>query len=261
LATNGELYGVQTDFKSAIKLEFSIPGHSGRIRTKDYPVLLVAAGWDCAAAVLTGLGLVIWKEGHEFIDVTELRLARPAPLEHSIVGLMAAWGFLVCLTEEGFVYRIDGLFDTNLSTTLLKKFVGTQKLTSVSGNFDQFGVFNSAGEVFIGTRLTRSDDSPVVHTSLQGQGIVSLSWGDYHCLALCQDGSVLTWGKINGCLGLGDTDIASARDMNLVLENGYIPTHEPRKLALGDNKFVLKIAAGGWHSGALVVDSNQILSE
>lgn len=195
---------------------------------------------------------------------TELRPAKRIYFEHSVVGFMAGARFLVCLTEEGLVYRVDvsDLFGpSELSPILLNKFVGTQKFTSISGSLWKFGVFNSVGEVFIGDEKTNGNDSPIVLPGLQGQGIVSLSWGDFHHLALCKDGSVFAWGRelsANGCLGLGYADLAAAKDMNLVVENDTIIVHEPRKVAFGENKFVVGIAAGGWHSGALVIDSNRI---
>jgi SCF-associated factor 1 len=176
--------------------------------TKDHPVLHVAAGRDFAAAVLAGIGLVVWQEDDRVMDKHGgLRSARSIPVEYSILDLTVGWHFLICLTEEGGVYRIDGLSaESEFSITPLKKFVGTQKFTSVSGNFSNFGVLNSAGEVFIGDDKTGMNDPPVVLPGLQCQGIMRLSWGDYHTLALCKDGSVLAWGKesnANGCLGLG----------------------------------------------------------
>jgi len=272
LATNGELYFVQDNFKSALRLEFSIPGQDPKINTKDHPVLHLATGWDCAATVLKGLGLVVWQEGEEWPDKhDELRPAKLIKSEYSIVGLMAGWGYLVFLTEEGSVYRVDGLFtNSELSPILLKKFVGSEKFTSISGNLSQFGVFNSAGEVFIGNDRTRMNDLPLILPGLQRKGIVNISWGDWHALALLEDGSVLSWGKelrANGCLGLGYSDLAMAKSMDLEVENEFRPkseggydivTNEPRKVAFGESEFVLGIAAGGWHSGALVVDSKQV---
>jgi SCF-associated factor 1 len=263
------LYGVETDFKRAIKLEFSIRGHSQRISTKDHPILHVAAGRSFAAAVLAGIGPVVWQEDDRVMDKhAGLRSARSIPVEYSIIGLTVGWHFLICLTEEGGVYRIDGLSEgSEFSVTPLQKFVGTQKFTSISGNFWKFGVLNPAGEVFIGDENTGMNDPPIVLPGLQRQGIVRLSWGDYHTLALCKDGSVLAWGKesdANGCLGLGYADKADAKTMNLVVGNEptpgsyYIFTDEPRKVAFGENKVAVGIAANGWHSGALVVDSNQI---
>ena len=86
--------------------------------------------------------------------------------------------------------------------------------------------------------------TPVLVTGLgPGSGIVAVSAGSYHNLALRADGSVLSWGGNRaGELGRGDTG-----------------THQPTPVAvtgLGPGSGVVAVSAGGNHSLALRSDGS-----
>jgi SCF-associated factor 1 len=182
-----------------------------------------------------------------------------------IIGLMVGDGYLVYLTRLGTVHRVnitDEILESpNQPTSFhLKNFSVTPKLSYLSGSFLHFGLFNTAGDVLIGDVHTGSDTQPTIEAGLQHRGIINLSWGDWHGLALCEDGSVLSWGRElwkNGCLGMGYETLDEARDLGLRVEDGGIVGAIPRKIpGFGgkENKFAFCVAAAGWHSAALVAD-------
>lgn len=102
--------------------------------------------------------------------------------------------------------------------------------------------FNDNGELGDGT--TASSLQPVsVRTDgvLAGKQVVSLAAGQYHTLALCRDGTVVSWGyNKHGQLGDGTTDSAP----------------EPVEVSGGalSGQTVVALSAGGSHSLALRAD-------
>lgn len=258
--------------------------------SKEHFVLHVAAGWSYAAAVLQGVGLVVWKtdipgngllpfdsEGHLSIGHIKERndkariitrtetIGNDSAYSSDIIGLMVGDGYLIYLTQAGTVHRVnvtDAIFDAtdSLSSFLLEKFATTPKLCYLSGSYLHFGLFNTAGDVLIGNNNTQASSPPLMPTGLQHRGVIGISWGDWHALALCEDGSVLSWGKefrLNGCLGMGYRDAEEARNMGLTIVGNEVSSVEPRKIAgFGgmEDKFAFCVAAAGWHSAALVAD-------
>ena len=128
-------------------------------------------------------------------------------------------------------------------------------MTHVTAQFQTFTVYSSSS-VLIGhcqvpegipQGFARKIE-PVVIPELQDAGIIRVACGDYHNVALNSSGEVFTWGgSSQGALGLdsGDSAVSQPRKVTFGKGDEGPASKEP---------FVFAIAAGGWHSGALVLD-------
>ncbi|KAG8922664.1 hypothetical protein FRC01_013755 [Tulasnella sp. 417] len=123
-----------------------------------------------------------------------------------------------------------------------------------------------------------------IYPSLLQESIISLQLGDYHHAALASNGKLYTWGQFSdGALGLGDPlklpvgapggyarqqDLTAAQDGRhwITPQSAAVPS-EVRFDHLIKNKddaqpgerkpskkFVVSVAASGWHTGALIID-------
>ena len=280
LAESGRLFIVDVDFTSSPQVKFTIDSVQAELPSKRYSVQHMAVGWHFAAAVIRDIGLVVWKTDvpeHEPYpptlkerNVKARLIERPEETDDDradteIIGLMVGDGYLVYLTNAGTVHRANVNDDTfsatiPLSSFLLEQFKTTPQLSYLSGSFYHFGLFNTAGQVLIGNVSTQQTTPPLIPPGLQNRGIIGLSWGDWHALALCEDGSMLSWGKelrANGCLGMGYSDLEEARRMGLTVERMDVGSVEPKRIkGFGrmEDKFAFCVAAAGWHSAALVAD-------
>ena len=290
LAESGNLLAVDKDFDIPVTVKLSSPDVLPELPSKDHPVEHLAVGWHYAAAVFKGIGLMVWEIRVPPAAITAIdlptnqqptikirdckarKIVRPEVDDENpfaqteIVGLMVGDGFLVYLTKAGTVHRYDisdQLWenDTIPSSFQLTHFITTPQLSYLSGSFHHFGLFNTAGDVLIGNHQTQASSLPYISPGLQHRGIIGLSWGDWHALALCEDGTILSWGKelrLNGCLGMGYKDIDDARTMGLTVERLEVMSAEPRKIEKfcggKEHKFAFCVSAAGWHSTALVAD-------
>jgi SCF-associated factor 1 len=282
LSETGSLYVVDVDFNYSAIITISSKDILQELPTQDHAVQHMAAGWQFAAAVFKDIGLMVWKPDVSETDRSSLRhnsflpgyimqrncnARRITRLEDvddpEIIGLMVGDGFLVYLTKGGFVYRVnisEESFTTSspVESFRLEHFVTTPKLSYISGSFNHFGVFNTAGDVLVGNAMTMADTNPTINPALQRLGIIGLSWGDWHALALCENGEVLSWGRElrgNGSLGMGYVDLQEATAMGLHVDGREVSNPEPRKVTgFDEDKFAFCVAAAGWHSAALVAD-------
>jgi len=291
LAESGSLFAVDIDFDRPVTVKLSSPDVMPELPNKEHSVKHLAVGWHYAAAVFKGIGLMVWKtdvpaQQHAFplptnqepaiktrdskarkIDRPEVDDENPSS-QTEIIGLMVGDGYLVYLTKSGTVHRVDLSDDTFKDETTLTSFELTHfhtmpQLSYLSGSYLHFGLFNTAGDVLIGNHQTQASSPPYISPGLQHRGVIGLSWGDWHALALCEDGTILSWGKelrSNGCLGMGYKDLDDARAMGLEVEVGRaeVTSVEPRKIegfcGGTEDKFAFCVSAAGWHSAALVAD-------
>jgi len=282
LAESGKLHVVDIDFTHSATVKLTLSYDAKEYPSKEHPILHFAVGWRHAAAVIEGIGLVVWKSDVPQPQIGDVNvkdrscrarhIIRIEELDESasdtqIIGLMVGEGYLVYLTEAGTVYRValdDEILEARDCPTsfFLENFHTTPKLSYLSGSFRHFGLFNTVGQVLIGNVTSKADEAPVIMSDLQKRGIIGLSWGDWHGLALCEDGSILSWGKelrANGCLGLGYQDYADAQEKGLLIDalSGEVVSTVPRRIpGFGgeEDKFAFCVAAAGWHSAALVAN-------
>jgi hypothetical protein len=290
LAESGSLLAVDIDFDKPVTVKLSSPDVLPELPTQEHSIEHLAVGWYFAAAVFKGIGLMVWKtdvppQPHIFnlpagqqqptnktrdskarnITRPEVDVETPSS-QTEIIGLMVGDEYLVYLTKTGTVHRVnlsDETFTNQVppSSFQLTHFTTTPQLSYLSGSFYHFGLFNTAGDVLVGNHQTQASTHPHIFPGLQHRGVIGLSWGDWHALALCEDGTILSWGKelrSNGCLGMGYKDLEDARGMGLTVERRDVTSNEPRRIegfcGGKEDKFAFCVSAAGWHSAALVAD-------
>ena len=122
---------------------------------------------------------------------------------------------------------------------------------------------------------TTPETLPTIIPELQNRSVISVVLGDYHFGALTSSGKLLTWGQYcKGALGLGDPgklpfgspggfadEERRVRAQNL--GHGFPPNVAVPSEVRFDHglkaegrieRYCFAAAAGGWHTGALVID-------
>ncbi|KAF8425147.1 regulator of chromosome condensation 1/beta-lactamase-inhibitor protein II [Tirmania nivea] len=142
----------------------------------------VAAGWNHSAALVNGVGIVVWfpssegtvdEEGvlvdGELVPGTCYIEGTPKPSTISdedwnyskevgeVICIMAGDSYLVFLTKPGKVYAVWAQPNMVAGTRPVQLYhfsapAGEKPMTYISGSFCKFAVFNSDGLVYIGTK-------------------------------------------------------------------------------------------------------------
>ena len=239
----------------------------------------ISAGW-AKAAVTTSKGIYVWDVSRHLdpftLSQSQTTMVELCPVYNAetnypdvdITGVAIGTDFLVYLTHEGDVFKAElpsgALFEdirAQLIAFKLPLFKGRggdgegQKLTYISGAYLNFAVFNTSGLVLCGNHSMEPTTEPTVIPELQNCGVLSVTWGDYHALALKEDGTVLSWGKelnFNGCLGQNQPDIAVAT-VGARREGTSLVLERPTEIADLKGVYAYAIAAGGWQSGTLAL--------
>ncbi|CAK9439971.1 uncharacterized protein LODBEIA_P40710 [Lodderomyces beijingensis] len=167
--------------------------------------------------------------------------------------------------------------------TWLDNQVENVQFTRLNSCMANFVVFTNHDQVLIGLddhlqyvmedepESSAKGSTPIIIPQLQGQNIKSIEIGDYHYLALTNDGAILSWGTESrscGCLGIGARELALeehpttcfARGANLELESPMKVKDPYRSSARDSNREKGKwvcIAASGWHSGGVYVPNEE----
>ncbi|ODQ64197.1 RCC1/BLIP-II protein [Nadsonia fulvescens var. elongata DSM 6958] len=215
-----------------------------------------------------------------------------------VVDFMTGHCFLILLDQEGGLYKLVDVaslesvsrsqprrlveFDNQLKQLRGTSTKDHRKFVKLSGSYRTFAAFTDGDDVFLGHIDTAQPavgsrnegdlgdhSQPMILPELQQTNVISISVGDYHCLALQRGGSVLSWGvecKNCGCLGMGKAEDVLARYEGQLCDDGEklcesvnagLKLRRPRKVdfrkAGEDNEeYVLAIAAAGWQSCAIV---------
>ncbi|KAK6457753.1 regulator of chromosome condensation 1/beta-lactamase-inhibitor protein II [Scheffersomyces xylosifermentans] len=149
----------------------------------------------------------------------------------------------------------------------------TTQFTRLNCCYTNFVVFTNDDGILIGgkTHLDADDDGfenngevkavPKILPELQKKNIKTVEIGDYHFLALTNDGNILSWGLESnncGCLGLGSKeDVVMSHNSNEARDPGHNSGMEVLvPLKVKNPPFAGKwvsIAASGWHSAGVYV--------
>jgi SCF-associated factor 1 len=206
----------------------------------------VVAGWSESSAYIPETGLVYWvpiKNGQQddMLDgmhVREITIPDTARKEGTkniveVTKHVVLAEFIVWITSDSKIYACAIGSETpeqsapNDSPFEVPGYTGEgRELKDIQGQFQNFGVFTSSGEVLAGTvdylrqcvEASRTGDQwsdvtallasrPQQVLALQHAGIISLAYGDHHYHALTADGKVLSFGRDSqmcGQLGLSD---------------------------------------------------------
>ncbi|PSR71036.1 hypothetical protein PHLCEN_2v13084 [Hermanssonia centrifuga] len=192
------------------------------------------------------------------------------------------WEYLPHFSEVTKV-REDPTFSREAEPTLEPP--STMLITHISAHFKTFVAYSTGPQSVV--LIGKFDTDNIVHPPneelkptmipyLQYQSVISVVIGDYHYGALTSAGKLLTWGAFsNGALGLGDpTKIEDGqpggfrtREERLAVMDarGHMPFSPPDVRVPTEVKFdhmekskkeksCFVATAGGWHTGALVVD-------
>ncbi|ABN65536.1 pheromone response pathway [Scheffersomyces stipitis CBS 6054] len=124
--------------------------------------------------------------------------------------------------------------------------------------FGQCALTNSDGELEDGSLITK----PTLVPSLSGKGIVEISAGEHHTLALTREGDVLSWGRYD----MKEVGISKDRLPKSTFKDAHgnarsVPT--PTKLHFGkveDNGVKIKEIGTGSHNSFAVTDDGFVYS-
>ncbi|ORY90476.1 regulator of chromosome condensation 1/beta-lactamase-inhibitor protein II [Syncephalastrum racemosum] len=111
----------------------------------------------------------------------------------------------------------------------------------ISAQFRRFAVYTSTGQVMLGGQNDAPDAPPQILDTLH-HNVCKVSFGDYHCGALTNDGKLITWGRDSkGALGRGDQFLYNDDEQ------------APAVVESLSDMYVFAIGFGGWHSGVLAI--------
>ncbi|KAG0125511.1 hypothetical protein HOY82DRAFT_492802 [Tuber indicum] len=261
------------------------PDKVGKVAEDIGWVKKVVGGWDRCAALIYGIGIVVWGpadtgesdtgryrpnvciiKGTNYLENPPKGIPAEALAEiqkHKSVGQVVDFvlgeGYLVFITITGKVFATLG-FDQAAPTELVhfSSPKGQSPVNRISGNFRRFAVLNKEGAVRVG-------DVGVVGNSVEGKvegtepnggphftghKIVDVAFGDYHGLALTNEGKILSWGvesQMCGCLGLGDRlpGMGEQGFINLKVTEpevvSFQPPGEGTRSSFGDTQLLLTL--------------------
>lgn len=239
------------------------------------PVTKIYAGWDVSVCHILDIGLVYWhfresvnKEAFEarmFESDAEYFIV---PGLKELVDFVALGDHIIFIDMNGRLRAFKTSGEENLAfpTPLVQfnywlernneKNSTEAAFKKLSGCFRTFSVFTDNGLVLLGrTDGEVKNWNPEFIPKLQKAGVIDIVSGDYHQLALTDQGDVLSWGlelQKKGCLGLGDL---STCVNEIIIEEGssYRVLEPTRVLKPSSSGKWFAITAGGWHSGGLFI--------
>ncbi|GMF00808.1 unnamed protein product [Ambrosiozyma monospora] len=247
-------------------------------------VCKIRAGWGLSSCLISNVGIVVWntRSGINHQQGAQQSVFGPVDacvtvIENTnhdrIADYAVLSGYIVYITYSGELFKVAIKNDVvgvrsyvphGVKLNEFHKFADKHSVTQlpssssfvrVFGNYNKFAVTTNNDQVLFGN-ICDETCHPFIYPELQHQSIVSISIGDHHHMALNSQGEVFSWGKelrTNGCLGnLGLLDdIVKSGVGHLEDNNATLVVERPTKLP-NDKGVVLAIAAGGWHSAALV---------
>ena len=213
-------------------------------------------------------------------------------------------------TENEFIFSTENLtYPLSTFNDLLnsnKKLNKKSKFIKLFGNYTHFGAITNYDDVYLSSKeksnlssivaynnkksprifiSNLSDDENIklikkyidIFPELQKNGCNTVVSGDYHHLALLDNGDMYSWGRESekcGCLGLETADeiklkvieaikakdpsknwrniTASELDEYYVSDRYSVTVFKPIKIQVDEHYKSLAVTASGWHSGALL---------
>ena len=218
--TAGEL-GNNSTTSSSIPIAITTAGTPLATRT----VLAYSAGFEHSLALCSDGTVVSWglnNNGQLGIGSTT---QSNVPVAVTTTGPLA--GKVVCAVSTGNLHSLALCTDGTLA----------------SWGFNAFGQ--------LGNNSTTSSNVPVavttVGTPLAGKTVIAIGAGIYHSVAVCSDGTIVTWGfNTYGQLG------------NSTTTNSKVPVAVTTAGTLLAGKSVVSVVAGGYHNLALCSDGTLV---
>ncbi|PUU80788.1 regulator of chromosome condensation 1/beta-lactamase-inhibitor protein II [Tuber borchii] len=193
----------------------------------------VVGGWDRCAALISGIGIVVWRptdsrehipgpytpsvrviRGTNYLDKPPKGISAEVLAgvqKHKSIGQVVDFtlgeGYLVFLTITGKVFAVSG-FDQEFDQAAPVELVhfsspeGQPPVNRISGNFRRFAVLNKEGTVRVGdVDIVRNSAEgktegvkPIRRPDFASYKVVDIAFGDHHGLALTDEGEILSWG-------------------------------------------------------------------
>lgn len=251
----------KTYYDNAARLQFSFG---------DKTIRKIAGGWEKAAAIVEGEGIVVWGDVHsndnapvrqvEHVTVPQTNLED----DRQVVDVAVGRDSLLFLDKKGDVYAV-GLDSIDKGPVLLETFMTKLKLSNwkyepkfvkLTGNLTHFALISDREDVFLTSSDTSLDakSEPLVIPELQQKGCVSVVAGDHHFMALVEGGKILSWGcESQGCGDLGQGQGQAVMKLDGASESGLdLVLSKPTEIKVEGK--ALAIAAGGWQSAAIIAN-------
>ncbi|GMG20800.1 unnamed protein product [Ambrosiozyma monospora] len=271
--------------KKGVKLNLINPVSRVSLINDENRICKIRAGWGLSSCLIRNVGIVVWNT-RSGINHQQGAKCVFGPVDSSvtiientnqdrIADYVVLSGYIVYITYSGELFKVEiknddvgvrSYIPNGVKLNEFHKFAdkhsssqlpSSSSFVRVFGDNNKFAVTTNNDQVLFGNVCDEACH-PLIYPELQHQSIVSISMGDHHYMALNSQGEVFSWGKelrTNGCLGnLGLLDdIMKSGVGHLEDNNATLVIERPTKIGLpNDNGVVLGIAAGGWHSAALV---------
>lgn len=253
----------------------------------------ISAGWNLLACYINHIGIVVWysrapvtKESSEASTMISNAnyLVIPNTDNCKIDDFLSGCDFILYI-KDGLLMRFNlhtsgyasGSVDRNLVEdpfpvlgfdNWLNNYNidnnGKASFTKITGCYNSFSIFTNDGMVLLGNKALSDEESeepPIIIPQLQKNHIIHVVIGDYHYMALTDEGDLYSWGTESsrcGCLGLGAKDeFVSQNSNNVVTDLGPgkgMVVHNPTlvKSPSPGGKW-LAITASGWNSGGIYI--------
>ncbi|QEU58372.1 Saf1 [Kluyveromyces lactis] len=223
------------------------------------PILKISCGWNCNCIFIYGVGLVVWKSRDATVGFDGFANAhyKVIPNTGEVNGTNKIVDF-ACGSDNAVFYITNDGEKLWLYSNEIEKYIDLPiegKMVKVQTSNNTLAIFTSDtcytveikdGEVAHNT-LTKIEIAPNVK-------IISLSFGDYHGIALSDTGDMYTWGlesEMCGCLGLGKPESIVSRGAGTFERARSIRVQRPTKVDIDGT--CVAITAGGWQSGAIII--------
>lgn len=223
------------------------------------PILKISCGWNCNCVFIYDIGLVVWKsrDATKGIEGSAKAHYKVIPGTASVNGDSKVVDF-ACGSDNAVFYITNEGEKLWLYSNDIEKYVDLP----IEGRMVKIQASNTTLAIFTSETCYTVEikDGEIIHSSLAkieidtNVKIISLSFGDYHVIALSDDGSVYTWGlesEMCGCLGLGNPDSIVSSGIGSFERSRSVRVKKPTKVEI--NGTCVAVTAGGWQSGAIVI--------
>lgn len=265
LDDKNNIYAWDTGNRSLMGIKIVFPQLS-KIRNFDYfDVKKIKCGWNLSSCQVDKVGIIIWHSrdsisqdqynANNFVSNANYWVIP----DNDIIDYLIGNDFIIIIKHEGvYAMNIDTMhyYHNITGYDILNEFYpltcfnnwlndvnsihGTlYQFQKINGCFESFALFTETDILFGNKSMVKEDyEGRPIDLKLP-KDIVEIEMGDYHYLALNNNGELYSWGlnsKNCGCLGLGDSNNVS-----------YPSKVKPPN----NNGKWLVITASGWHSGGL----------
>lgn len=223
------------------------------------PILKISCGWNCNCIFIYGVGLVVWKSRDTTVGFDGFANAhyKVIPNTGEVNGANKIVDF-ACGSDNAVFYITNEGEKLWLYSNEIEKYIDLPiegKMVKVQASNNTLAIFTSDTCYTVEIK-----DSEVAHNTLTkieitpNVKIISLSFGDYHGIALSDTGDMYTWGlesEMCGCLGLGKPESIVSSGAGTFERARSIRVQRPTKVDIDGT--CVAITAGGWQSGAIII--------